>query len=181
MLWTVDVADATALEAAAAAAGQVHHAGRATTTAAAIWLPMASVSAPAGYNHVAITDMQTDLLPASFFSGRQADVIVVMSESLWDPTKMSSVRYSADPMPTIRASQSGQVFSPEFGGMTANVEFEALTGFSNAFLPYGSIPYQQYIRRPLPSATRAPTPCRLREPPGPRARARRPARSAAPR
>jgi phosphoglycerol transferase MdoB-like AlkP superfamily enzyme len=114
-------------------------------------VPMASVSAPAGYNHVAITDMQTDLLPASFFSGRQADVIVVMSESLWDPTKMSSVRYSADPMPTIRAAQSGQVFSPEFGGMTANVEFEALTGFSNAFLPYGSIPYQQYIRRPVPS------------------------------
>ena len=38
------------------------------------------------------------------------------------------------------------MFSPEFGGMTANVEFEALTGFSNAFLPYGSIPYQQYVR-----------------------------------
>jgi phosphoglycerol transferase MdoB-like AlkP superfamily enzyme len=35
--------------------------------------------------------------------------------------------------------------------MTANVEFEALTGFSNAFLPYGSIPYQQYVRAPLPS------------------------------
>lgn len=35
--------------------------------------------------------------------------------------------------------------------MTANVEFEALTGFSNAFLPYGSIPYQQYIRQPVPS------------------------------
>lgn len=114
-------------------------------------VPMASISAPAGYNHGAITDMKTDLLPASFFSGRQADVIVVMSESLWDPTRMSSVRYSADPMPVIRAAQSGQLFSPEFGGMTANVEFEALTGFSNAFLPYGSIPYQQYIRRPVPS------------------------------
>ena len=35
--------------------------------------------------------------------------------------------------------------------MTANIEFEALTGFSNAFLPYGSIPYQQYVRRKLPS------------------------------
>lgn len=114
-------------------------------------VPMASVSAPAGYSNVAITDIQTDLLPASFFSGREADVIMVMSESLWDPTRMSSVRYSADPMPAIRASQSGNVFSPEFGGMTANVEFEALTGFSNAFLPYGSIPYQQYIRRPVPS------------------------------
>jgi phosphoglycerol transferase MdoB-like AlkP superfamily enzyme len=35
--------------------------------------------------------------------------------------------------------------------MTANVEFEALTGFSNAFLPAGSIPYQQYVRAPIPS------------------------------
>ncbi len=114
-------------------------------------VPMANVAAPDGYSNVAITDIQTDRLPASFFSGRQADVIVVMSESLWDPTRMTSVRYSADPMPVIRASQSGNVFSPEFGGMTANVEFEALTGFTNAFLPYGSIPYQQYIRRPVPS------------------------------
>lgn len=114
-------------------------------------VPMANVAAPDGYSHVAVTDIQTDLLPASFFSGRQADVIFVMSESLWDPTRMSSIRYSADPMPVIRAAQSGNVFSPEFGGMTANVEFEALTGFSNAFLPYGSIPYQQYIRRPVPS------------------------------
>ena len=51
----------------------------------------------------------------------------------------------------MRANASGHVFSPEFGGMTANVEFEALTGFSNGFLPYGSIPYQQYIRGPVPS------------------------------
>ncbi len=43
------------------------------------------------------------------------------------------------------------MFSPEFGGMTANIEFEALTGFSNAFLPAGSIPYQQYVRTPTPS------------------------------
>jgi phosphoglycerol transferase MdoB-like AlkP superfamily enzyme len=51
----------------------------------------------------------------------------------------------------MRRAQSGNVFSPEFGGMTANVEFEALSGFSNAFLPYGSIPYQQYVRGQVPS------------------------------
>ncbi|WP_425314437.1 LTA synthase family protein [Rhizobium cremeum] len=114
-------------------------------------VPMANVSAPEGYNGDAIADIPADRVPASFFSGRNADVIMVMSESLWDPTRLSNVGFWPDPMPTIRANQSGNVFSPEFGGMTANVEFEALTGFSNAFLPYGSIPYQQYIRRPLPS------------------------------
>ena len=33
-----------------------------------------------------------------------------------------------------------------FGGGTANSEFEFLTGHSMAFLPRGSVPYQQYLR-----------------------------------
>ncbi len=114
-------------------------------------LPMADVKSPAGYGSNAI-----DAIPArnyGYLSGprQKPDVIMLMSESLWDPTRLSNVAFTPDPMPTIRARQSGYVFSPEFGGMTANVEFEALTGFSNAFLPYGSIPYQQYVRRPIPS------------------------------
>ncbi len=114
-------------------------------------LPMADVKSPAGYGPDAI-----DAIPArnyGYLSGprQKPDVIMLMSESLWDPTRLTNVAFTPDPMPTIRARQSGNVFSPEFGGMTANVEFEALTGFSNAFLPYGSIPYQQYVRRPMPS------------------------------
>lgn len=114
-------------------------------------IPMANVQAPQGYGAEVIADIAPERLPATFFGGRNADVIMVMSESLWDPTRLSNATLSPDPMPTIRANASGNLFSPEFGGMTANVEFEALTGFSNAFLPYGSIPYQQYVRRPLPS------------------------------
>lgn len=114
-------------------------------------LPMADVKAPAGYGHDAI-----DAIPARNYTYLSAprekpDVIMLMSESFWDPTRLSNVTFTPDPMPNIRAARSGSVFSPEFGGMTANVEFEALTGFSNAFLPYGSIPYQQYVRRPMPS------------------------------
>ncbi|WP_442200205.1 LTA synthase family protein [Rhizobium sp. RAF56] len=114
-------------------------------------LPMAHLKAPAGYNHDAL-----DAIPArnySYLAGprEKPDVIMLMSESFWDPTRLSNIRLSPDPLPNIRAAQSGHVFSPEFGGMTANVEFEALTGFSNAFLPYGSIPYQQYVRHQVPS------------------------------
>lgn len=114
-------------------------------------VPMADVAAPAGLNAEAL-----DAIPArnyGYLAGprEKPDIIMLMSESFWDPTRLKNLNFSADPMPTIRASQSGYVFSPEFGGMTANVEFEALTGFSNAFLPYGSIPYQQYIRRDVPS------------------------------
>ncbi len=117
----------------------------------AINLPMANVSAPAGYMADAIDRIPVKPLPAGTSHRSKPDVIVLMSESFWDPTRLPNVKLSPDPMPTIREMQSGNVFSPEFGGMTANVEFEALTGFSNAFLPYGSIPYQQYIRNPIPS------------------------------
>lgn len=114
-------------------------------------IPMANVAAPEGYGDNSIADLTSKSASFAANKGDYPDVIMLMSESLWDPTRLENVELSADPMPTIRAKRSGNVFSPEFGGMTANVEFEALTGFSNAFLPYGSIPYQQYIRRPVPS------------------------------
>ncbi|WP_244473493.1 LTA synthase family protein [Rhizobium sp. Leaf262] len=114
-------------------------------------IPMANVSAPEGYSENTIADIVSDRSAFTVNHSTFPDVVMIMSESLWDPTRLSSVQFSRDPMPNIRSRQSGHVFSPEFGGMTANVEFEALTGFSNAFLPYGSIPYQQYIRQPVPS------------------------------
>ncbi|MFB2553652.1 LTA synthase family protein [Ensifer soli] len=114
-------------------------------------VPMANVSTPSGYSLDAIERIASEPLPAGTTHRMKPDVIVLMSESLFDPTRLPNVTLEPDPMPTIRAMQGGNVFSPEFGGMTSNVEFEALTGFSNAFLPYGSIPYQQYIRESLPS------------------------------
>jgi len=117
----------------------------------ALNVPMAKVKAPPLYN-----DKVLDAITASNVSGiampdDKPDVIILMSESFWDPTLLPQTKITPDPLPNVRAARSGSMFSPEFGGMTANVEFEALTGFSNAFLPYGSIPYQQYVRGPMPS------------------------------
>ncbi len=119
------------------------------TLAFALNLPMANVPTPPAYSARAIGDIPG--FPAASVPADKPDIIIVMSESFWDPTKLPGVTITPDPIPTTRALRSGSMFSPEFGGMTANIEFEALTGFSNAFLPYGSIPYQQYVRRPLPS------------------------------
>ena len=120
------------------------------TLAFALNLPMAKVGAPAGYSADAISAIPTPQA-GIFLPAEKPDIIMVMSESFWDVTNLPNTQITPDPIPFVRANRSGSVFSPEFGGMTANVEFEALTGFSNAFLPAGSIPYQQYIRRPLPS------------------------------
>ena len=120
------------------------------TMAFALNVPMANVTVPEGYSQQAIEAIGAPS-PAHLTASDQPDIIMVMSESFWDPTRLPEVNFNRDPIPAVRANQTGAIFSPEFGGMTANVEFEALTGFSNAFLPYGSIPYQQYVRRPLPS------------------------------
>lgn len=88
-------------------------------------------------------------------NGKQPNVIFIMNEAFWDPTLLSQVSYSEDPVPTIhqlqKESTSGYLLSPQFGGGTSNVEFEVLSGLSMSSLPGGSVPYQQYIRKPLPS------------------------------
>jgi phosphoglycerol transferase MdoB-like AlkP superfamily enzyme len=117
----------------------------------ALNLPMAKVKAPPAYSEAVLDAIRPSGTLQASFPGDKPDVIIVMSESFWDPTLLPQTKFTADPLPTVRTNRGGSIFSPEFGGMTANVEFEALTGFSNAFLPYGSIPYQQYVRAPVPS------------------------------
>src|SRR4051794_12100727 len=119
------------------------------TLAFALNLPMANVAVPPAYSMDAIRNIGG--FPAASAPADKPDIIIVMSESFWDPTALPDVTITPDPEPTVRSLRSGSMFSPEFGGMTANIEFEALTGFTNAFLPYGSIPYQQYVRTPTPS------------------------------
>ncbi|MBX3581522.1 MAG: LTA synthase family protein [Rhizobiaceae bacterium] len=116
----------------------------------ALNVPMAKVLAPPAYSDEILDAIKPGPTGISM-PEEKPDIVVVMSESFWDPTLLPQTTITPDPLPTVRALRSGSMFSPEFGGMTANVEFEALTGFSNAFLPYGSIPYQQYVRGPMPS------------------------------
>ncbi|PDY93398.1 phosphoglycerol transferase [Bacillus anthracis] len=87
----------------------------------------------------------------------QPNIIFVMSESFWDPTKVTNLSFSEDPVPNlhhyIENFPGGQTISPTFGGNTANVEFEALTSYSMSLLKPGSIPYQQVVinKKEIPS------------------------------
>lgn len=89
------------------------------------------------------------------------NIIFVMSESFWDPTKLTNLSFSEDPLPNlhhyIESFPGGQTISPAFGGNTANVEFEALTSYSMSLLKPGSIPYQQVVtnKKEIPSIPRA--------------------------
>jgi phosphoglycerol transferase MdoB-like AlkP superfamily enzyme len=122
------------------------------------------VAKPQGYSDAAMAAVAKQIqaqYPASvpaganLKGGKKPNVIFIMNEAFWDPTLLPGVKYNEDPVPTIHQLQkeatSGFLLSPQFGGGTSNVEFEVLTGNSMSFLPAGSIPYQQYIKHPLPS------------------------------
>lgn len=75
-------------------------------------------------------------------------VIMILSESFSDPTRVPGVHLSIDPMPNIRSIEqsttSGVALSPGYGGGTANIEFQALTGLNAAiFDPSLVSMYQQ--------------------------------------
>ncbi len=111
---------------------------------------------PAGYSKKAvqeianrIQDQASEKQPVKKGDVKNPNIVFIMSEAFWDPTKLENVTYSKDPLPVTRELMkkysSGSVLSPTFGGGTSNVEFEALTGFSMRFLKAGSLPYQQLI------------------------------------
>ncbi|MEH7374545.1 LTA synthase family protein [Neobacillus drentensis] len=112
---------------------------------------------PNGYSKqqvIAIANKYKEMMgtrPQVKGQSKKPNIVYIMSEAFWDPTKLPNVHFSEDPMKNLRnlmqKYSSGSNLSPAFGGATANVEFEAVTGYSNYFLRVGSLPYQDLIDR----------------------------------
>ena len=86
------------------------------------------------------------------------NIIAVMNESFSDLAVLGDFTVNEDYMPYLHRLQQGNENTVTgylnvsvCGGNTANTEFEFLTGNTMAFLPQGSIPYQQYITGELDS------------------------------
>lgn len=67
-------------------------------------------------------------------SKEKPNIIYVMSESFSDPAHLKGVQYTGEPLADYYAvannTYSGKMLSQNYGGGTANIEFEALTSFS---------------------------------------------------
>lgn len=87
------------------------------------------------------------------------NIICIMNESFSDMEKTSNgnMKLSEDNMPFVHSLMedenviSGTAYSSVFGGNTCDSEYEFLSGNSMSFFPYGSKPYQQYIKEPQSS------------------------------
>lgn len=88
-------------------------------------------------------------------SKERPNIIVIMNEAFSDLSVYGEFATSEDYMPFIRSldenTEKGDLYVSVRGGNTANTEFEFLTGNSMAFLPAGSVPYQQYLKQETPS------------------------------
>lgn len=86
----------------------------------------------------------------------QPNIIMIMNESFADLQAVGAFETNADYMPYLRGlsgqenTVTGNLLVSTFGGGTATTEFEVLTGNSMAFLPYGSSPYQMYVKNAMP-------------------------------
>ncbi len=84
------------------------------------------------------------------------NIIVIMNEAFSDLSILGDFETNEDYMPFIRSlmngaenTVSGYLNVSVLGGNTANTEFEFLTGNTMAFLPQGSVAYQQYVKDEL--------------------------------
>lgn len=124
-------------------------------------LEYVTVEKPEGYS---IENAETILAQSENTEVTSSDtsnpnIIVIMNEAFSDPAILGEFETNVDYMPFVHSIMSGEVENTisgylnvsVLGGNTANTEFEFLTGNTMAFLPQGSIPYQQYVKSEVPS------------------------------
>lgn len=99
---------------------------------------------PQGYSEDSVNALKERFPSAVSDEEIKPDVIVIMNESMFDITEVDGLSFKENVASTIQERRSGTVISPAFGGSTANVEFEALTGCSNYFLADNVSPYVTY-------------------------------------
>lgn len=125
------------------------------------------IAEPQGYSRTAIDELLAEVLwqdyesdlqgiqqPVTLVTRQPVSLLLFVSESFYD---LLHVRFEAaeNPLQNFQELEtrfpSFRMSSPTFGGNTSNVEFEMLTGLSNAFLPAGAVPYDHYLTRELPA------------------------------
>lgn len=96
--------------------------------------------------------------PATDKVDTQPDIVIILSESFFDPNILNGYGKQVDFMPNLhrlaRHGTSGQMHSPTFGGGTIRTEFEVMTGIPLRYFPEIQFPYLQIHARTIPGIAR---------------------------
>lgn len=109
---------------------------------------------PDGYDEcIAEIEKELKALESVPCSGewKKPNIIMIFSESFWDIDQMDDIHFDKPVTANFNALKEKGIFidmiSPSYGGISANVEFEMLTGSSIRYYGsgYGYIPYLQLM------------------------------------
>src|SRR6185312_545279 len=68
-------------------------------------LPFLKVERPNGYSKKAVESILRQIPETKMSSGKQPNIIVMLSEAFWDPTVMTNISFSRDPIPFMHSLQ----------------------------------------------------------------------------
>jgi len=96
--------------------------------------------------------------PPAAGDAQKPDIVVILSESFFDPTIMNGYPPGTDLTPNLHRLEphgtSGWLHVPTFGGGTIRTEFEVLTGLSLRYFPEVQFPYLQIHQKRIPGIAR---------------------------
>jgi phosphoglycerol transferase MdoB-like AlkP superfamily enzyme len=96
--------------------------------------------------------------PPAGNDAQKPDIVVILSESFFDPTILRGYSPDLELAPNLRRlaahGTSGQLHVPTFGGGTIRTEFEVLTGLSLRYFPQVQFPYLQIHQKRIPGIVR---------------------------
>lgn len=106
-----------------------------------------AVSKPEDYTEEHAEELLTefDQLDVSKVSDTKPNIICIMAESMFDIENIDALTFNQEIEPTVHEYMKSTLISPRFGGYTAAVEYEALTGHSLYFYREGTMPYTTYF------------------------------------
>ena len=90
-------------------------------------------------------------------SGTQPDIVIIQSESLFDPVRLTNApanTYLPNFHRLAKRGLSGELKVPTYAGGTIRTEFEVLTGLALAFFPGVQYPYFEIADKPIPGIVR---------------------------
>ena len=109
------------------------------------------IQKPETYSKEAVASIEKDYQDITASEdGIKPAIIVIMNESFADLNVLGNLETNQPVMPFVDSLKEntikGYALSSVFGAKTPNSEWEFLTGNSMAYLPSGSVPYQQYVK-----------------------------------
>lgn len=131
-----------------------------TAVAFLMELEYLTIDKPDNYNKTAAKELLASYQQeTSETPEKTPNIIVIMNEAFSDLSVLGDFETNEDYMPFVHSLMegenentiSGYLNVSVLGGNTANTEFEFLTGNTMAFLPQGSVAYQQYVHGELPT------------------------------